>query len=176
MRSHQAGVLAAVQHKCLASKVSCECGVISRLSYWQLFKMLPPGIQAKLSDLSVAEHSTTAGFFVACVLLSSCRAAFCERSTRQQQPSLNVCNASQLCIAVKMVVSKCPACFCRWPPIGKGFSKGAVTLAGDAAHPMTPNLGQGGCTALEVSLNHNILLHCHVTMLAEVKYGSPTES
>lgn len=40
---------------------------------------------------------------------------------------------------------------CRWPPIGKGFSKGAVTLAGDAAHPMTPNLGQGGCTALEVS-------------------------
>jgi len=40
---------------------------------------------------------------------------------------------------------------CRWPPIGKGFSKGVVTLAGDAAHPMTPNLGQGGCTALEVS-------------------------
>ncbi|KAL3131346.1 hypothetical protein ABBQ38_000632 [Trebouxia sp. C0009 RCD-2024] len=37
----------------------------------------------------------------------------------------------------------------RWPPIGKGLSKGAVTLAGDALHPMTPNLGQGGCTALE---------------------------
>ena len=98
------------------------------------------------------------------------------KDKRQQQPSLSVCNISQLCIAMEVVVSKCPACFCRWPPIGKGFSKGAVTLAGDAAHPMTPNLGQGGCTALEVSLNHNILLHCHVTMLPDVKYGSPTES
>jgi 2-polyprenyl-6-methoxyphenol hydroxylase-like FAD-dependent oxidoreductase len=27
-----------------------------------------------------------------------------------------------------------------------------VTLAGDASHPMTPNLAQGGCTALEDSI------------------------
>ena len=27
-----------------------------------------------------------------------------------------------------------------------------ITLAGDAAHPMTPNLAQGGCTALEDSI------------------------
>lgn len=27
---------------------------------------------------------------------------------------------------------------------------GCVTLLGDAAHPMQPNLGQGGCMAIEV--------------------------
>ena len=29
------------------------------------------------------------------------------------------------------------------------WSKGRITLMGDAAHPCTPNLGQGGCMALE---------------------------
>jgi len=31
----------------------------------------------------------------------------------------------------------------------KGWSKGNVILIGDAAHPTTPNLGQGGCMAIE---------------------------
>ncbi len=31
----------------------------------------------------------------------------------------------------------------------KGWTKGNVTLLGDAAHPTTPNLGQGGCMAVE---------------------------
>ena len=34
------------------------------------------------------------------------------------------------------------------PPV-PSWSRGRVTLLGDAAHPMTPNLGQGGCQAIE---------------------------
>jgi 2-polyprenyl-6-methoxyphenol hydroxylase-like FAD-dependent oxidoreductase len=34
------------------------------------------------------------------------------------------------------------------PPLTR-WGEGPVTLLGDAAHPMTPNLGQGGCQALE---------------------------
>lgn len=35
------------------------------------------------------------------------------------------------------------------PPFQKQWGRGYISLAGDAAHPMTPNLGQGGCCALE---------------------------
>lgn len=31
----------------------------------------------------------------------------------------------------------------------KGWTKGNISLIGDAAHPTTPNLGQGGCIAIE---------------------------
>jgi 2-polyprenyl-6-methoxyphenol hydroxylase-like FAD-dependent oxidoreductase len=34
------------------------------------------------------------------------------------------------------------------PPI-REWGKGRVTLLGDAAHPTTPNLGQGACQAME---------------------------
>ncbi len=37
------------------------------------------------------------------------------------------------------------------------WSKGSVTLLGDAAHPTTPNLGQGGCMAIEDAV---VLAHC----------------
>lgn len=36
-----------------------------------------------------------------------------------------------------------------WPVVIPPLFKDGVTLAGDAMHPMTPNLGQGGCCALE---------------------------
>jgi 2-polyprenyl-6-methoxyphenol hydroxylase-like FAD-dependent oxidoreductase len=37
---------------------------------------------------------------------------------------------------------------CDRPPLTR-WSRGHVTLLGDAAHPMLPNLGQGACTAIE---------------------------
>jgi 2-polyprenyl-6-methoxyphenol hydroxylase-like FAD-dependent oxidoreductase len=42
------------------------------------------------------------------------------------------------------------------PPL-RWWSHGAVTLLGDAAHPATPNLGQGACQALEDAV---VLAHC----------------
>jgi len=35
------------------------------------------------------------------------------------------------------------------PPLGQEWGRGRVTLIGDAAHPVQPNLGQGGCMAIE---------------------------
>jgi 2-polyprenyl-6-methoxyphenol hydroxylase-like FAD-dependent oxidoreductase len=35
--------------------------------------------------------------------------------------------------------------------------RGPVTLLGDAAHPTTPNLGQGACQALDDAI---VLAHC----------------
>lgn len=42
------------------------------------------------------------------------------------------------------------------PPL-RSWGRGPITLLGDAAHPTTPNLGQGACQALEDAV---ILAHC----------------
>mmetsp|Transcript_26875 Transcript_26875/g.67821 ORF Transcript_26875/g.67821 Transcript_26875/m.67821 type:complete len:559 (+) Transcript_26875:33-1709(+) len=39
--------------------------------------------------------------------------------------------------------------FDRPPSVLKSWSEGHVTMMGDAVHPMMPNLGQGGCQAIE---------------------------
>ncbi|KAH9316221.1 hypothetical protein KI387_024848 [Taxus chinensis] len=39
-----------------------------------------------------------------------------------------------------------------WPVVSPKSTVGGVALAGDAWHPMTPNLGQGACCALEDSV------------------------
>ncbi|KAJ6817278.1 uncharacterized protein M6B38_412040 [Iris pallida] len=36
-----------------------------------------------------------------------------------------------------------------WNIVAGPMQRGGVTVAGDAMHPMTPDLGQGGCSALE---------------------------
>jgi zeaxanthin epoxidase len=37
----------------------------------------------------------------------------------------------------------------RWPEFKRSWADGSVVLVGDAVHPMMPNLGQGGCQAIE---------------------------
>jgi len=37
----------------------------------------------------------------------------------------------------------------RWPEFFRSWASGRVVLIGDAVHPMMPNLGQGGCQAIE---------------------------
>lgn len=53
---------------------------------------------------------------------------------------------------------------CPWELLwGSGhISKGNVCVAGDAFHPMTPDIGQGGCSALEDSV---VLARCIVEAL-----------
>jgi 2-polyprenyl-6-methoxyphenol hydroxylase-like FAD-dependent oxidoreductase len=55
-----------------------------------------------------------------------------------------------------------------WELIMGNISKGNVCVAGDALHPMTPDLGQGGCCALEDGV---VLARC----LAEAFSNKPNE-
>lgn len=55
----------------------------------------------------------------------------------------------------------------RRPSITRSWSQGGVTMLGDAAHPMMPNLGQGGCQAIEDALVLTDVL-CDVTDTRDV--------
>ncbi|KAJ0010172.1 hypothetical protein Pint_34331 [Pistacia integerrima] len=55
-----------------------------------------------------------------------------------------------------------------WEVLWGNISKGNVCVAGDALHPMTPDLGQGGCAALE----DGIVL---ARSIAEVLKKTPSE-
>lgn len=51
-----------------------------------------------------------------------------------------------------------------WELLWRNASKGNVCVAGDAFHPMTPDLGQGGCSALEDGV---VLARCLAEALKE---------
>ena len=48
-------------------------------------------------------------------------------------------------------------------PPARPWGKGRIVLVGDAAHPTTPNFGQGGCMAIEdaVVLARNLVAHAN---------------
>jgi 2-polyprenyl-6-methoxyphenol hydroxylase-like FAD-dependent oxidoreductase len=52
-------------------------------------------------------------------------------------------------------------------PSNKNWGRGRMTLLGDAIHPTTPNLGQGGCLAIEDAF---VLARCFE------KYGAVEEA
>lgn len=49
------------------------------------------------------------------------------------------------------------------------WGEGCFTLLGDAAHPMTPNLGQGGCQAMEDAVVLDLCLSAHKDVAAAFK-------
>ena len=62
----------------------------------------------------------------------------------------------------------------RWPSelLWRNICKGNVTVAGDALHPMTPDLGQGGCAALEDAV---VLARCLAQAFKENDNGDAKE-
>ncbi|KAK6938995.1 FAD-binding domain [Dillenia turbinata] len=60
-----------------------------------------------------------------------------------------------------------------WNLLWGDISKGNVCVSGDALHPMTPDIGQGGCSALEDSV---VLARClSEALTTHSKQGTPQE-
>ncbi|KAH7518391.1 hypothetical protein FEM48_Zijuj09G0166700 [Ziziphus jujuba var. spinosa] len=60
-----------------------------------------------------------------------------------------------------------------WELLWGNISKGNVCVSGDALHPMTPDIGQGGCSALE---DGPVLARCLGEALMEIKQKSGIEA
>ena len=58
------------------------------------------------------------------------------------------------------------------PPVRK-WGKGSMTLLGDAIHPLTPNLGQGGCLAIEDAV---IVARCLKRYASEAQNGKRVDA
>jgi 2-polyprenyl-6-methoxyphenol hydroxylase-like FAD-dependent oxidoreductase len=58
------------------------------------------------------------------------------------------------------------------PPVRK-WGEGSLTLLGDAIHPITPNLGQGGCLAIEDAV---VLARCLQKYASNAQNGKRVES
>lgn len=76
----------------------------------------------------------------------------CEDATREKQKVLDLVSSCHEPTRAVVEATE-PSAILRTPiydrsPISS-WSQGRVTLVGDAAHPMTPNLGQGACQAIE---------------------------
>lgn len=59
-----------------------------------------------------------------------------------------------------------------WELVWNNFSRGNVCIAGDALHPMTPDLGQGGCSALEDGI---VLARCFGEAMSRNQNGEVEE-
>ncbi|CAL8465230.1 g4765 [Coccomyxa elongata] len=86
----------------------------------------------------------------------------CPEEARQETPEKRKADAlasvSGFCAHIEEAIKHTPAAVVsrsrivdRWLRADRPFGRGCITVAGDALHPMTPSLGQGGCIALEAS-------------------------
>lgn len=106
---------------------------------WYAFLALPPGTKARESNLD-----------------------FVREEFKGWSPEIHACleNTPDQIIEQRDLYD-------RRPSVLKSWSDGHVTMLGDAVHPMMPNLGQGGCQAIEDAYAITELL-CGINSKSEI--------